>query len=215
MNFFANQPAGYNAMNTKSSPQLLLLDGATGAGKSSLLNYLREEYSRGVFVGSKLTTRPKRIGDNDWEFGFVTEIPERNAAYSFNSVGNRYAVNQDELSHTISRGLTYGITCVNRTTMEALKSDFDTLLIYVYRLWTAADLEGLLVSRGDTDGSASGLRRDEVASIASQYLEKIELYDHVLLNVGSKTNLLDQFSAILSWHGINRESATDRAGISR
>src|ERR1051326_34723 len=115
--------------------QLLLFDGATGAGKSSLLEHIRDEYSRRLYVGKKLTTRRKRVGDNDWEFRFVEYIPSLSTHYSYDSVGSKYAVNRDQLMETIGRGFVYAISCVDRRTMEQLVSEFTTKTIYVYRSW--------------------------------------------------------------------------------
>ena len=192
--------------------QLLLLDGATGSGKSSLLTYLREKYSVKVLVGAKLTTRQKRIGDNDWEFRFVEHISKQYSRYSFTSVGNHYAINHEELMYAINHRLIYAVSCVDRQTMELLKSDFDTVTIYVYRTWTATDLESLLISRGTSNQLDSQFRRDEAASIASQYFEKIEMYNHVILNVGSKMDMVEQLSKILLLHGITTDTIINEVG---
>jgi guanylate kinase len=190
-------------------PQLILFDGATGSGKSSLLKCLRNEYSLSVLVGAKLTTRQKREGDNDWEFRFVDRIPAQYSRYSFNSVGNHYAVDPNELENAIRRPLVYAISLVDQQIMEILRSDFDTVIIYLYRLWEAEELEALLSSRGASDHD-SQLRRDEVASIASEYLEKIKLYDHVVLNIGAETDMINQMSKILQVYGIARDDAADQ-----
>ena len=192
-------------MNSTKLPQLILLDGATGAGKTSLLAHLRRVYSRTVLVGTKLTTRRKRLADNEWEFRFVEHIPEQYALYSFQSVGNYYAIDYEELSHAVDLKLIYAISCVDREIMERLIADFNTLAIYVYRSWTATSFEELLASRGTSNSIESHVRRAEVASIASQYLRKLELFDHVILNIESESHLIEQLSRILLLYGISRD----------
>lgn len=193
-------------MDTKRLPQLVLFDGATGAGKSTLLGYLRDEYRESVLVGAKLTTRKKRTSDNEWEFRFVKRIPEPYTPLSFGSVGSHYAIDYDQLVRAVDRRLIYSISCVDRRIIEILASDFITCTIYVYRSWTDIDLEALLISRGISDQFDAQLRRDEVASIAQEYLQKIDLYDHVLLNIGSKLQLIEQLAKILQSYGISGDT---------
>lgn len=195
-------------VKTNQLPQILLFDGATGAGKSFLLEFLRKEYEEKILVGTKLTTRQKRISDNEWEFRFVKRILEPHSRYSYSSVGNQYAIDDDELKSAIDRGLVYAVSCVDRRTIETLKADFITVTIYLYRSWTAKDLEALLASRGTSDRPDSELRREEVLKLASQYMDKIELYDHVLLNVGSQKDLFEQLIRILILYGITQDAVT-------
>lgn len=199
-------------MVMEKSVQLILFDGATGAGKSSALKHLRDKYSERVLVVGKLTTRPRRVSDNDWEFRFVTHIPERYSPYLFTSVGNQYAIDRDELLQAATQGFTSAISCVDRRTIEILKSDFPTVAIYIYRSWTADDLQALLAARGASHGLDAQLRRNEMDSIVTHYLQKIELYDHVLLNIGSKMDMIEQLSKILFSYGITSDAAQNRDG---
>ena len=193
-------------LNRVPPPQLLLLDGSTGAGKSLLLRYLREEYSKSVFVGKKFTTRKKRLGDSDWEFSFLPTIPDRHSSYSFQSVDNNYAVNIEEARYAVANGFTYVISCTDRPVTEKLRSEFGTLVVYVYRTLTSSDLEMIFNSRGLFASKESELRRDEVSSVAVRYLQQLEIYDHVVLNISSELSAKAQLSTILSLYRIEQDS---------
>lgn len=190
---------------TTKLPQLIILDGATGSGKSSLLEHLHENYTQAVLVGAKLTTRKKRLADNDWEFRFTSRIPKQYERYSFSSVGNQYAVNVDEFQNAIQSRLTYAISCVDRRTSKLLSSRFSTVAIYVYRSWTQEELEALFQIRGTSCRLESELRREEIASIAKEYYDKIDIYDHVILNVGSRQEMIKQLAKILRLYGITQD----------
>ena len=133
-----------------------------------------------------LTTRKKRLGDNDWEFKFVNQIPEHYSRYSFGSVGSYYAIDYHELNDVFNRGLCYAITCVDRHTIQALKMDFNTLVFYTFRPMTDHEIETILVQRGTSKTCDADMRRNEISSIPSEYFNKIEFYNHVLLNIGTK-----------------------------
>ncbi|MEL7223103.1 MAG: hypothetical protein AAGJ93_17395 [Bacteroidota bacterium] len=178
--------------------QLILLDGATGVGKTTLLKFLQKQYRKRVFVGTKLTTRQRRADDNEWEFIFVENVPERFKRYSFDSVGNSYAINSDEINQIINQGLIYTVSCVDKGTLKRLKANYSAIVIYIYRSWNKEDLDSILESR---DNSSSE-RRDEITSITDEYLEKIQLYDHVLLNIGSEEELEKQLSEILALYNL-------------
>jgi guanylate kinase len=168
------------------TPELLLFDGATGSGKSSLLSFLRECYSNRVHVGTKVTTRNRREGDNEWEFSFVTEVPQELREFSFTSVGHQYAVDVQRLVETNDRGLVYAMSCVDRGITQRLRGRFSTIAIYVYRPWLAEDFDALLKRRGVTDVTDVSRRRVEVASVCTEYARKIDLFDHVILNIAAQ-----------------------------
>jgi len=185
-------------MSNRKSPQVIIFDGATGSGKSSLLKYLRQEYSHSVLVGTKLTTRQRRLADNDWEFRFVDHIPHEYRSHCYNSLGMSYAVDYPSLVAAVREGLVYAFTCVDRVLIERIKFQFNTLAIYVYRSWTMGELEQLLVERGPADPTTRQLRLAEVAAVAQSYGDNVDLYDHVILNLASEADLHKQFNKLMA-----------------
>jgi len=190
-------------------PDLFIFDGATGAGKSTLLELLRNEYSKRILVGTKLTTRKRRNDDNDWEFRFVAQVPDAHLKYSFHSVGHEYALDIDALGRARSAGLVYAISCVDRQIVQRLRSDFSTVAVYVYRPWKENDFEALLATRGISEPKDVHLRMTEIATVSREYLEKVDLYDHVILNIGSEADVRAQLVRVMEFHGIERDEGRD------
>jgi guanylate kinase len=190
-------------------PQVLLLDGATGTGKSLVLQYLRDEYRATVHVGAKFTTRKRRAGDNDWEFKFVESIPDSSRQYSYSSVGNEYAVDPVDLATAARHGKLYATTCVDPSILRRIAADFRTIVVYCYRPMTAAGLLALLATRGTRDPEEVEHRRKEVESVVADYQRRIALYNHVLLNLEGHHQLRDQVSSLLRHHGIAPDRTTN------
>lgn len=178
------------------SARMFVLDGATGAGKSSLLAHIRLNYSATMHVARKLTTRIPRKTDNDWEFRFVDRIPHACEAYAYESVGNFYALDADELSDGVRNGRTVCFACADLKLLDRLKQEFGAIVIYVYRPWSDAELDALLRSRA-TVGPDAERRRHEIASIGDDYTEKMHLIDHVILNVAGIECAQRQLDAIV------------------
>jgi guanylate kinase len=180
--------------------QLLLIDGASGAGKSTLLNHLRRLHQDRVDVGSKYTTRAKRVGDNDWEFFFVDNIPPSATTYSFKSVGNEYSVDAVAMSTAFRADKTYCVTCTDGPTLAKLRQDFGAVIVYIFRPLSEQGLDMLLASRGASFASDAGARRNELSNVVPDYISKMALYDHVILNVGSEELLGLQMDAVLAMY---------------
>jgi guanylate kinase len=192
-------------MNTdkRIKPNIILLDGISGVGKSMILDFLKSKYKNKIFVGTKLTNRKRRESDNNWEFEFVENIPS-NYELSFPSVGNLYAINNQEIERKITDGFTYVISCTDRTTIQKVQSRYKTIVIYIYRNFTIDDFSNLVLKKDTKSYTAIKNRTQEFADLSSGYLENIDLYDHVILNINSIENALKQLSKILSLYGFSK-----------
>jgi histidine triad (HIT) family protein len=188
-------------------PQVIVLDGVTGSGKSTLLQYLRTNYSQSVHVGTKFTTRQRRVSDNDWEYSFVDAIADTYSRYRFQNLRHMYAVDSQALRDALAIGHTYATSCVNEDVIRLLVADFRTLPIYVFRPLASTELDDLLKSRGSVDAADTALRREELRLLADDYASKSELFRHVILNIGTKAQLCEQLSKLLESYGIGDDTA--------
>jgi guanylate kinase len=178
----------------------LLIDGPSGAGKSTLLNHLRTSQQIRVEVGSKYTTRAKRLGDNDWEFYFVDTIPPSDTTYSFRSISNEYSLDAAAMFAAFRVGKIYCVTCTDGPTLTKLRHEFSAVIVYVFRPLSEGGLDKVLASRGTLGAADAQARRSELSNVAPDYLSKMALYDHVILNVESEEFLRLQMDAILGMY---------------
>ena len=176
---------------------MILLDGPSGAGKSTSLSYLRENCRELVRVGSKYSTRKPRFGDNDWEFLFVESIPANLSQYAFQSVGHSYAVDIDAANQSLRDGKLYCVSCTDRRMIAKLKNDYGALVVYIARPMSEEALEAILKARGVTKFD-SDARRQEHRQAGADYISKLGLIDHVILNDRNREYLYDQIDTIIS-----------------
>lgn len=179
---------------------MLLLDGPSGVGKSTLLAYIRERWRNEVEVGMKYTTRPRRSGDNEWEFRFVETIPESAAEHAFQSVAHWYAIDIAAAARAQADGRIYCVTCTDQATLAKLRQTVQAICVYVARPMSEAAVEGLLSARGIASTSDAEARREEHRQAGSDYLAKLGLIDHVILNDAGTAHLFAQIDAIIAMH---------------
>lgn len=175
---------------------VLVLDGATGAGKSHLLSHLRRRWADQIVVGAKFTTRPKRASDNEWEFCFVDAIPPQASEFSYGSVGHRYAIDLDQLEATVRSNRIYCVTCVDNQVIRLLRQHYKTIVLYIYRPLSAKEIERLFDERKTIVTSDIAARKSELSRIDEDYVEKLFLIDHVILNISRIANVEAQLDAI-------------------
>lgn len=181
-------------------PQVILLDGVSGVGKSMFLNFIKENYEEQLFVGAKLTTRKRRESDNDWEFKFLEEITSSHD-FSFQSVGNVYAINHKEIEENTCNGFAYVVSCTDKVTSEKIIKKYATVVIYIYRKFSIDEFNALILKKDSKGKTKIEDRVNEFAEVSSLYFENIDLYDHVILNIDSIETALNQLRKILSLYG--------------
>lgn len=179
-------------------PFLGVFDGPTGAGKSAVFEHLQAAHGGSCVVGAKLTTRPRRPNDRDWELRFVETIPRSLRDFTYSSVGWQYAVDVAAVEEALEAGLSYFTICTNPRVTRTLARRFPTVVVYVHRLLVPREVSSLLADRRTTGTEEARLRRAEVAGAVARYAENIGLYDYVVLNVGAISELHRQVDAVLA-----------------
>lgn len=176
--------------------EVLVLDGPTGSGKSVLLNHVRTTKSERFHAIRKLSTREQR-GAFDEDHYFVSSIPDSNRYLRYHDVGAKYAIDLDEIEILHTRRLIPALICTHTKTIEELKDRFCTKSVFIYRPMSEQEISALMTLRGVTSPSRIKERLSELADLAGRYTERILLYDHVVLNIGTKKDMFSQLDVIL------------------
>ncbi|MEV1109143.1 hypothetical protein AB0I95_10865 [Micromonospora sp. NPDC049751] len=175
--------------------RLILLDGATGSGKSTVLEHARHHDSGRFGVVRKVTDRPRRLSDNDWEFEFRQEVPDDGDHVRWSSVGWQYALPTATIEGLLHAGRIPVVICTDPSVIALLREAYTVVVVYVYRPLTPDELERLLVLRG-TVGPDAAARRLEHHAVVRDYAGRIAEIDAVLLNIGTTADLTDQFDQV-------------------
>lgn len=175
--------------------ELWLLDGATGSGKSTALEYLRSHPSNQFAAIRKLTTRSKRLSDNDWEFDFVSDISEFGGRLVWESVGARYAVDLNQLGNNAHK--TKVMVCTELSVQMRLVEDYGARVLYFYRPMSDEQFEALLSDRGSSS-VVRDERREERASIGNDYPARLSWNTTTILNLADLSLLEVQLERLVN-----------------
>lgn len=188
-------------------PFVIFLDGATGSGKSTILQWLSSRYPNSLKVGRKLTTRPQRPGGTDSDHTFVSDIPVRHSKFAYTDVGAMYAINLDEVEETLAANKCYAVSCTRPATVEEFRFHYSAIYIYVFRPACLFSVSALMFDRGVTDAAAIQARMNEIEECIPKYSANITQYDHVILNASTGEALLLQVSNLLLQYGLSAADA--------
>lgn len=178
--------------------QILLLDGPTASGKSACLDRLRSHHAENTFVGRKFTTRKRRQTDNDWEFNFVSAIPEAARSLSFRSVANEYAVDETDLFAALGNDLLYCISCTDTEIADHLRQRYSVFMVYVYRPLSSDGLKRVLSSRNATSSPDDMARLLELQNQGIDFARRHANVDQVILNIGTLDELNQQLATAVA-----------------
>lgn len=176
---------------------VIVLDGPTGAGKSLLLRFIGGTNFDGISAIRKLTTREKRAVSDD-DHIFVDSIPDSPEYLKYADVGSLYAVDLKEISALLSEGIVPALVCSDMVAINALRERYEVKTIFVYRPMSSQAVRDLMALRGVSTAGKVEDRLNELATLPKRYTERILLYDHVLLNIGSVEDLEAQLERVLA-----------------
>ena len=83
-------------MKKKSS--LIILYAPPASGKSTVLSFIKDNYSDVLVIGENITTRPMRNSELPWEHVFMESISENENYYKYMHAGWEYALDKNQIN---------------------------------------------------------------------------------------------------------------------
>lgn len=182
-------------------PQIFILFGAPGSGKSTILNYLNNHQDKfNTVIFAKETTRPSRKGGEIEVKCVNTLSPDCDIRYT--QYGIEYGANSQLIWETFKTGRNIAIIINDIRTIKLIKQKFGVLAKSIYIHSTSDREEKELLARERTlnpDGEVSSAtlkRIKKITTIHRKYIENTSLFDHAILNTGTYENLYSQVEPI-------------------
>jgi guanylate kinase len=185
---------------------LFLVDGAAGAGKSDLVNYIAGTYRYSATKVTKFTTREKREQEeakkSDLEFITDEEFNnlqdnKKDPFFMYSYGGKRYGFRKSDIDKAVSRYISTFIIVRSQDLInklcEVYKKQVLVVPVYIY-----SDM-GLIERRLQQDGhdSESIKFRIERSNLVFQdYLEN-DIYRNVIINRSNQTDLHRKIKALV------------------
>ena len=181
-------------------PYLITLTGPSGSGKSTVVKYFlrkRNKYFHAKLIPKYTTRNPRK--DDSGEVICVKEIPaECDIIYEQYKV--RYGICLDEIFILLAKGISPIIILNDVRTVEDVQDALKGLVksFFVFRQSPTLENHRLLAkSRGVNNESEIEQRFRKAQAIYRIYIENIYLFDHVIINAGSRTDLRMQVLPII------------------
>jgi len=185
--------------------RLIIVSGASGAGKSFVLQELGNINSLKAEPLRKLTTRGSRneseIKAN--EKGTLdlvlncsrSEINNLCSPYVYHYCGHHYGIKKTDIDEAIAKGLSPVVIVAKCSTVKTIKKDYpNALVLYVQNVLSGEDLKGVLLKGSDPLEVEERMERQKESF--EDYVSHIEekLFDYVLIN-----NFSDQFKSQINY----------------
>ena len=180
-------------------PHLITITGASGSGKSTVVNYLLASTNSSFKpkLIPKYTTRSPRKDDRG-EVICVSEIPgECDLVYEQNEA--RYGIRLKDIYDVISRGASPIVILNDVRTVEDVRSALNGLVrsIFIFRTSPTFERYQQLAKSRKVQNEVDIERRFRKAqAIYRIYIENIYLFDQVIINNGSRKDLRVQVRQI-------------------
>lgn len=179
----------------KNKNLIFILYGASGAGKSSILNFIKK--IKGCSIYQKDTTRPNRKKENKkgvLELRFIKKLIPEKYALIYKQYGYEYGVRKDLLEKSIKNNDFHFIIINDVKAIKQFKKKFtNTVNIYIH-----CDPNIIPERIKARDGLMDEKRRRR---IRFQYLDFIKnnlLFDHTVVNLWEIKHAEEQILSIIN-----------------
>ncbi len=181
-------------------PNLITLTGPSGAGKSTVVNMFLENNAESFnpVLVPKFTTRAKRKDDNN-EILHVKKLPDT-CNLTYEQYGYRYGQRLELIFDHLAKGLSPLIILNDVRTVQEVRTSLGTLVKSIFIFREAPSIESYEVlssNRGVDDEQDLQRRFQKAQAIYRIYIENIYIFDHVILNSGTLSNLEIQINQIV------------------
>jgi len=182
-------------------PNVITLTGPSGSGKSTVLGYLLrfgQKDFRTVLV-PKFTTRQSRR-DDQGEAVSVQAIP-KNCNLVYEQYGVRYGLSVETLFDCLARGESPVVILNDVRTVQDVRTALGPLVrsLFVFRERPSLETQIRLAETRNVNNSDDVRKRfDKAQAIYRIYIENIQIFDHVIINGGSRIPLRSQVRQIIN-----------------
>ncbi len=164
---------------------VVLINGASGAGKTFLLKRLGELRGHNFVPVKKCTTRSRRKFEKDSESPDLIYDCDaaqiKSLAYSYFYKGNLYGIDANEIMQILSNHLIPVIIVRSFEIIKEIKSDFEDVRALFVVGPTGKILKQKLLAQGRSLADVRAAQ-DSIATITGEYVDNIDIIDHCLLN---------------------------------
>lgn len=182
--------------------KLIIVAGASGAGKSFLLEHLSETDSR-LTVVKKKTTRGPRQYEHDHLKNMLdldlncTKDELNKCEYRYLYGEHMYGVAKSQIDKVLHKGRSPVLIIRDCETIHLIKNDYpNALVLYLQSGLSGIDLEDKLREQQRDDIEISD-RMNRLKRDFEDFVKYVHIFDHVLINYYDKKTLIDQARAIL------------------
>lgn len=181
-------------------PSVITLTGPSGSGKSTALGYLLRLSNKDFqpVLVPKYTTRHSRRDDYG-EAVSVRTIP-KTCDLVYEQYGVRYGLRVRTLFDHLAKGESPVVILNDVRTVQDVRTALGPLVrsIFVFREHPSLETQRRLAEARDVRDEDDVRRRfDKAQAIYRIYIENIQLFDHVIINSGSRRPLKSQVHQII------------------
>ena len=176
---------------------LFLIDGAAGTGKTDMVEYIRQKYSRGnlACIVQKFTTRKRRSEEIarrlPLDLIFISRVKfnehlEKPNFYSYEYGGERYGFHKTEVDKVLASYQNVFIIVRDRITIKQIVADYPKVCTVPVFIYADNDQVVKRLNKEGYDDSAIDFRLSRQKLVYDDYLKHPDLYQEVIPNDSDK-----------------------------